>query len=165
MQQPSPSYDEDFYAWTQHQAKLLRALQNLRSDFPAEMDIPNIAEEIESLGSADLNSVRSYVRNILVHLIKAASDQKAPAVGHWRSEIATFHLEALDRYTASMRQLIDIQRLWRDAIKLANLRLLEHGHSVAPSMPAQCPFSIDEIMAENFDVDTALAVLTRMSDD
>jgi hypothetical protein len=37
-------YDTDFYAWTQEQAKLLRHQQW------SQLDLPNLIEEIESLG-------------------------------------------------------------------------------------------------------------------
>lgn len=39
-------YEQDFYAWSQQQAALLRAGRT------GEADLENIAEEIESMGSA-----------------------------------------------------------------------------------------------------------------
>jgi len=48
-------YDEDFYAWTQHQAALLRRL----SPAGNELDLEHIAEEIEDLGRSDLRAARS----------------------------------------------------------------------------------------------------------
>jgi hypothetical protein len=39
-------YEEDFYAWTQQQAELLRRLPAISN----ELDIEHIAEEIEDLG-------------------------------------------------------------------------------------------------------------------
>ena len=50
-----PDYDSDFFAWTQHQAKLLRALRRWPAEIPAELDLDRVAEEIEDLGSAELN--------------------------------------------------------------------------------------------------------------
>jgi hypothetical protein len=44
MAQNSIAYDEDFYAWTVEQARLLRS-----GDLTA-VDIANVAEEIESMG-------------------------------------------------------------------------------------------------------------------
>ncbi len=43
----APGYDEDFYAWTVEQAKLLR------SGELSQIDAANVAEEIESLGRQD----------------------------------------------------------------------------------------------------------------
>jgi hypothetical protein len=47
-------YDEDFYAWTQAQAALLRAQK------ASDLDYANLAEEIESLGRSERKEVRSY---------------------------------------------------------------------------------------------------------
>ena len=73
----APGYDEDYFAWTQHQAKLLRTLEELRPERPVGLDLAHLAEEIEGLGSADLNTVKSLIRQVMVHLIKAASDPQA----------------------------------------------------------------------------------------
>jgi Domain of unknown function DUF29 len=43
-------YDEDFYAWTQQQAALLRRLPPAGN----ELDLEHIAEEIEDLGRGSL---------------------------------------------------------------------------------------------------------------
>lgn len=152
-------YQEDFYAWTQRQAKLLRSLERLGAELPVEIDLSHVAEEIEGLGSADLNSVKSFIRQILVHLIKATSDPAAKAVSHWRTEATTFQVELLDRYTPSMRQLIDMQALWDRAMKLASLVLSEHGRSVAPGIPSECPYSVADMIADEFNFDELLARL------
>jgi len=43
-------YDDDFYAWTQEQAELLR-----RGGGASALDIEHIAEEIEDLGKSELH--------------------------------------------------------------------------------------------------------------
>lgn len=57
-------YDADFYAWTQRQAYLLRQrdLDNL--------DIENLAEEIESLGKQDQRELVSHLKILIAHLLK-----------------------------------------------------------------------------------------------
>ena len=49
----SADYEEDFYAWTVEQARLLRS-----GDLSA-IDIENIAEEIESMGRSDRRAIES----------------------------------------------------------------------------------------------------------
>src|ERR1700726_3737915 len=56
--------DEDFYAWTRDQARLLRS-----GDF-AELDIENIAEELESMGRSDKREIESRLTVLLAHLLK-----------------------------------------------------------------------------------------------
>jgi hypothetical protein len=107
----SPDYDRDFYAWTQHQAKLLRALREAGSSLPPDVDLDHVAEEIEDLGKAELRSVTSLIRQILMHLIKAASDPESSASHHWGSETLSFRFDLADRYARSMRQLINMAAL------------------------------------------------------
>lgn len=64
LAQPQPLYRDDFYAWTQDQARLLQ-LQRW-----AELDIPNLVEEIESLGRQQRQELRNRLGILLGHLLK-----------------------------------------------------------------------------------------------
>jgi hypothetical protein len=57
-------YDQVFYGWTQEQARLLR-----EGRF-AELDVPNVVEEIESLGRSERRELVSRLRVLLAHLLK-----------------------------------------------------------------------------------------------
>jgi hypothetical protein len=153
---PAPAYDADFFAWTQHQAKLLRTLPRWRADLPAEIDFEQVAEEIEDLGKAELHAVESYLRQILVHLIKAASEPRSRATGHWRTEAAIFQIDLLRRYTPAMRHRIGLQAIWKEARKIADLSLREHGSRLPADVPEECPFSHKELLAPDFDFDDAV---------
>ena len=63
-----PDYEDDFYAWTQYQAEVLRTLPTADNRFDRE----HLAEEIEDLGKSERDAVRSQVRRILVHFLKLA---------------------------------------------------------------------------------------------
>ena len=60
-------YADDFYAWTQLQAKELRRLARSRPNVP--IDLPHVAEEIADLGKSQRDSLRSWARRILEHLL------------------------------------------------------------------------------------------------
>src|SRR5580698_253375 len=62
----SPDYDDDFYAWTQHQATVLREMPTADNRFDRE----HVAEEIEDLGNSVRSAMRSQVRRILEHFLK-----------------------------------------------------------------------------------------------
>jgi len=109
------AYDADFYAWTQQQAELLRELEQASAQLPAAIDLVHLAEEVEDLGKSELRGATSLIRNIMVHLIKAASDPEAKSVGHWAAEAGALHDQLPDFYTPSMRRLIEMQDLWRRA--------------------------------------------------
>ena len=53
-----PDYEDDFYAWTQHQAEVLRTMRTPDNRFDRE----HLAEEIEDLGKSERDAVRSQVR-------------------------------------------------------------------------------------------------------
>ena len=56
-----PRYNDDFYAWTQHQAMVLRTMAVADNRFDRE----NVAEELEALGRSERDAVRSEIRRIL----------------------------------------------------------------------------------------------------
>jgi len=64
-----PRYDDDFYAWTQYQAEVLRSLKTRDNRFDRE----HVAEEIEDLGKSERDAVRSQIRRIVERLLKLAS--------------------------------------------------------------------------------------------
>src|SRR5260370_12163148 len=64
MPRNSGAYDEDFYAWTQEQATLLRSGQF------SQVDIENVAEELESMGRSDKRQIDSRLEVLLTHLLK-----------------------------------------------------------------------------------------------
>jgi hypothetical protein len=57
-------YDEDFYAWANQQAALLRAGKL------GEADIAHIAEEIESMGKSEKRELVSRLNVLILHLLK-----------------------------------------------------------------------------------------------
>ncbi len=153
------AYDEDFYAWTQHQADLLRQLEQAGSELPVPVDLAHVAEEIADLGKSELRGTTSLMRNIMVHLIKAASDPSTEAVNHWRSEATTFQADLPAYFTPSMRQLIELDNLWKRARAIAEADLRKHGKSLGSSIPVACPYTLADLIAEEFDFDGSLVKL------
>ena len=64
MPRNSVEYEEDFYAWTVEQSRLLRAGEL------SAIDVANIAEEIESMGRSDRRELRSRLVVLAMHLLK-----------------------------------------------------------------------------------------------
>jgi len=57
-------YEQDFFAWANEQAALLRAGRL------SEADIENIAEEIETMGRSEKRGLVSRLKVLLTHLLK-----------------------------------------------------------------------------------------------
>ena len=105
-------YDDDVYAWAKQQADALRRLARAGRDLPNELDLENVAEEIEDVGKSELSKVESYIQLTLVHLLKAASVPQARAYRKWMIEVRVFRAELLKNLTRAMRQNIDMDELW-----------------------------------------------------
>jgi hypothetical protein len=65
----SAPYDTDFYRWTQTQAAALRD-EELKWLEGLDLDLDNLAEEIESLGHRDRRAIESYLESIMKHWLK-----------------------------------------------------------------------------------------------
>ena len=155
----STLYDEDICAWAEQQAASLRRLAASRRDLPNELDLENIAEEIEDVGHAQRSAAESFIRMIFVHLIKLAAAPQAPSAKHWRAEITTFHNDLLFRLTPSMPWRIDLDRVWRLALKEARVRL--QAEDVEPDRAfweglKERPIEFEALVPADFDVDAAL---------
>ncbi len=57
-------YDTDFYAWTQEQAKLIKA-----KAFD-KLDLTHLLDEVESMGNQNKTELRNRLSVLLMHLLK-----------------------------------------------------------------------------------------------
>jgi hypothetical protein len=145
-------YDTDFYAWTQDQARKLREVRDNR------LDAANLAEEVADLGKSELRAVTSHLESLLVHLLKAAySPANQPRSG-WLNEADAHQDLARQAFWPSMHDKIDLNRLWRRALRQTNRELADYGEAEVPEN-TPCPFTLDELLTEDFDVDAAVARL------
>jgi ribosomal protein L22 len=140
-------YEQDFYAWTNEQAALLRT-GNLSA-----ADIEHIAEEIEDMGGSTLDALQSNLSRVIEHLLKwRFSPADMPRRG-WRRSIVEHRQRihrAIVRSGSLRRKLPDLlQDAYADARKLAAIGLEEDGLD-APVLPETCPWSLDQITDEDF---------------
>jgi hypothetical protein len=157
MSQPT-LYEDDIVLWSEQQAEIIRELGRTRRDLPNALDVENVAEEIESVGRSEMASVESFVRLLMLHLIKIVSVPHSPAALHWRDEARNFAADASMRFAPSMAQRIDLERIWRLAKSQALSSLSEHGDAALP-LPRNCPWVIEELVQEPTDLDRLLSRL------
>ncbi len=79
------------------------------------------------------------------------------SVGHWRSETAGSLADAQARFTPSMRQRIDLPKLFCKACIQVGLADDESGTAVP--LPGMCPYSLDELLTGDADVRRLVAKL------
>jgi hypothetical protein len=144
-------YDDDILLWSEQQAATIRRLGSRGRDIPNDLDIENVAEEIESVGRTELAAVKSFIRLIFVHVIKLVVEADADTARHWRGEIVAFHSAIIGRYAPSMRQRIDLDELWRSAREQSMLAYEGAQQQVVAGLAAKPPFSLDELIAEKIE--------------
>jgi hypothetical protein len=139
---PDDLYDRDALAWSERQAALLRRVA--RGERVNDVDWDHVVEEIEDVGLSELNAVHSYLRQMLAHLLKLRGWPDSDACEHWRNEVATFQVDAIARYTPSMRQRIDLQK----AYELAQRQIapMRRGDHVGLPAPATCPVAPEQLL-------------------
>ena len=109
-------HDTDILVWSEHQADLLRRHAAGERANDGAIDWPNIIEEIEDLGRSELRSCRSLLRQALRHMLKAEAWPQARDAPGWRADAINFLRQARDAFTPSMRQKIDLDELYADAL-------------------------------------------------
>jgi Domain of unknown function DUF29 len=132
-------YEEDFFAWTQNQAGLLRA-RDTRG-----LDWDNVAEEIDSMGRRDRRELESRLRLILHHLLKW---QAQPGLRS-RSLQRTLReqrrqAEKLLKESPSLRP--QVPALLDEAYPDALADALDETGLRPQSFPADCPFTVEQIL-------------------
>jgi hypothetical protein len=141
----SDLYDTDILTWSERQAELLRrrAAGELVND--AEIDWPNVAEEIEAVGRTERRACESHLVQALLHDLKAEAWPLARDAPHWRAEARHQRGEAREAFSPSMRQRIDIARVYRRA-----LAAMPETVDGLPPLPIRSEMpTLDELLSED----------------
>lgn len=132
-------YEQDFYAWANEQAALLRSGQL------SAADIEHIAEEIESMGKTEKRELESRLTVLLLHLLKWQF-QSGLRGNSWRLTIreqrrrTTRHLQENPSLKARLDEVIEAA--YGDALIEAER---ETGLPET-TFPAVCPWSFEKIV-------------------
>jgi hypothetical protein len=138
-------YETDILLWSEHQADLLRRRAAGMLVNEAELDWPNLAEEIEAVGREQRHAVESLLVQALIHRLKVAAWPDASTVPHWQAEERVFLDDARRRFVPSMRQRLDLPALYRQALR--GLPAVLDGQPPLPQ-PDACPVTLDELLTD-----------------
>jgi hypothetical protein len=140
-----PRYDDDFYAWTQYQADVLRSLPTSDNRFDRE----HVAEEIEDLGKNERDTVESQITRVLEHFLKLTySPADRPRFG-WMRSIVEARGSLRKKVSPSLLRTAqdDFPALYLEAREQARLALREYGgDNAAASLPSESPFTLDQVL-------------------
>ena len=135
------TYETDFYLWTQQQADLLR--QGALS----ALDIENLIEEIESMGKRDRRAIGSYLRNVMMHLLKWQYQPQRRGTS-WQSSInrGRDEIEVLLNESPSLNP--QLSTLITDEYRRARKEASIETHLPLTTFPEQCPFTLEQITGD-----------------
>jgi hypothetical protein len=139
--EPIALYDDDFYAWTQQQAELLRQLKRRGNRLDAE----HIAEEIEDLGKSELHTAQSLCEHIIEHLLKIEYSGLAEPAEHWRDEIVEWRIQLDRKLTRSIIAKLELGQRHRVALRLLR-RIERDAPGLTARVPPECPYSLEQIL-------------------
>lgn len=139
MTEPETLYDTDILLWSEQQAELLRRRA------ANALDWDNLAEEIGDVGLSQLRAVESHLILALLHDLKAEAWPLSRDEPHWRAEARGHRDDARRHFSPSMRQRLDIAKLYRQARR----RMPEKMDGTDPlPLPAGCPVTLEELLSE-----------------
>ncbi|MFB2836486.1 DUF29 domain-containing protein [Floridanema evergladense] len=139
----SELYEIDFYAWTLEQAKFLR-----KEDWN-NLDIPNLVEEIESLGRQEQSQLESRLEVLIGHLLKWEF-QPSKRSKSWLFTIREQRrkiLRLIGRNPSLQPYLPKaLAEIYPDALDLA----LRETSLKEENFPQECPYSLEKILDAEF---------------
>lgn len=144
-----PRYEDDFYAWTQYQAAVLRTMR--RGD--NRLDRANLAGEVEDLGKSERNAVRSQIVRIIEHLLKLQYSPAAEPRLDWEASIIEARQSLSDSISATLQRDAEagLPALYARARQLAGVRLRKFSEDEAAArLPTLCPYRLDQIFADGW---------------
>lgn len=153
-------YETDYHQWANRQAELIR---QRRFD---ELDLDNLAEEVEDMGKSEPRSLTSEFKTILLHLLKYQyqTQQLNPGLPQpyngrsWINSIGRARCDArdilADNRSLAQRQNELIAKAYNTAKKLAikemNRYVQSHQRLDESSFPDTCPWTCEQIMEEDW---------------
>ena len=142
----TPLYERDYYGWIQWNVLAIREGR------VQEVDWANVAEELDDMGKSERRALRSQLARLLAHLLKWAYQPKRRPTSHnsWRATINHARQsinEILDESPGLGTQLPQMLAVgYRDALA----QVLEETGLPEQTFPGTCPWSLEQIMAEDF---------------
>jgi Domain of unknown function DUF29 len=144
--QTTTLYDQDFYAWTQQQAELLR------SGTLDGLDIDNLIEEIESLGRQERQELRNRLEVLLGHLLKWQYQPEMRSKS-WRASIQ----EQRQKIRRHLKENPSLKPYLSEAIDIGyegGLMIVDRETPLdSRQLPQSCPFSETEIFEEPIELE------------
>ena len=137
---PNPTaYDTDFYLWTQQQAALLRQGQTM------ELDMVNLAEEIEDMGKNNRLALESSLSNVIMHLLKWRYQPERRGTS-WKLSIRNGRRQIEKRLKNSPSLKPQLPVIVQEEYPPARENAADETGLPLPTFPDQCPFTVEQLL-------------------
>jgi len=135
-------YEIDDYLWIQETVKLLKETRF------NELDLENLIEELEDLGSEKKLAVQSLLQQIIRHLLLLEywDTEYERNYSHWRAEIVSFRSQINDRMTKNFYNYL-LEHLPFIYLKA---RKYVAEKSRLDTFPKQCPYTLEQLLDEDW---------------
>ncbi len=139
----STLYDQDFYAWANEQAALLRAGRL------SEADIEHVAEEIESMGKTEKRELVSRLHVLLKHLLKWQYQPDARGAS-WQATIRVQRRDLARHMKDNPSLKSKLPEAISDAYGDAVIEAAAETNLAESTFSEACPWTFEQMMAEDF---------------
>lgn len=136
-------YEQDYYQWLETTIKRLHDRQ-LQSG-----DIDNLIEELKTLGRTEKKVLRSYLRLIVMHLLKwrYQPDKRSKS---WQITIRNNRLDVEESLQDSPSLKPKLAELLAQCYPRAVIEASDETGLPPATFPSSCPFTLEQILDQEF---------------
>ena len=136
-------YETDDYLW------LLKTIELLKQGRFDEVDLENLIEELEDLGSEKKNAVVSLLEQVIRHLLLLQYWQEEYERNgyHWQGEIVNFRNQLKRRLTGNLRNYLtqEMLEIYADALEYVKVKT-----KFQVDFPEKCPYSLEQLLDKDY---------------
>ena len=136
-------YDKDFYAWALGNASLLR------QGSLSEIDIENIAEELESMGKSEKRELLNRLAVLMAHLIKWMYQVQRRGKS-WELTIKEQRFEIADLLADSPSLKSELEKQMAHAYQKALILAEKETGLPKKTFGKECPFSLKQLLNQKY---------------
>jgi hypothetical protein len=136
-------YEVDDSLWLEETISLLK-----EKKFDA-LDLENLIEELEDLGSEKKHRVASFLEQVMIHalLLQFWQAEQYDNSDHWKGKILAFQSQ-LERYlTTNLRNFLEqeFSQIYRSAVRYARRKTKN-----LVNFPETCPYNLENLLDPNW---------------
>jgi hypothetical protein len=132
-------YEIDDVQWLEETVGRLKARQF------DHLDLENLIEELEDLGSEKKNAVSSLLEQLIRHLLLLEfwEMERENNIGHWQAEIVSFRTQLRRRLTTNLRNYLsqELFSIYGDALVYVRIKT-----RFKVNFPINCPYTLEQLL-------------------